>query len=44
MRLTTIYAIEKWEKDIEYVRNSQKITGLIKINSIKVPVKKIVMI
>lgn len=39
-----IYAIEKWEKDIEYVRNSQKITGLIKINSIKVPVKKIVMI
>ena len=39
-----IYAIEKWEKDIEYIRKNQKAAGLVKVNSIKVPVKKNIMI
>lgn len=34
-------AIKKWEIDIEYVRNNQKVAKRIKIKSISLPVKRI---
>lgn len=36
-------AIIKWENDIDYVRKKQKIKAVVRVDSIKVPIKKIIL-
>ena len=36
-------AIQKWEKDIEYVRTRENIAKVVKVDSIMVPVKRIIL-
>ena len=36
-------AIREWERDIDYVRKRQKVAGVVRVDSILVPTKKIVL-
>lgn len=36
-------AIQKWEDDIEYIRKYQNVAGVVRVDSISVPVKRVVI-